>query len=175
MRKSDHMLAICSSKTEGLTIRGHSQIKGEMPINWLSTFGDVETNSNTTRKKEHTKGSHGKRITKSPNLRWLKEKNGKTKQKNQWREDCQNCSYQLSFVTRLSVAGTTGYLIGRMQNTTSETSDDKEPVADVDENSGVAIISKYYAASQSGDAYGSFEITYTVTPVIYTAEIKASL
>src|SRR5574344_2856389 len=81
----------------------------------------------------------------------------------------------LASLLALGVAGTTGYLIGRMQNTTSETSDDKEPVADVNENSGVAITSKYYAASQSGDAYGSFEITYTVTPVIYTAEIKASL
>lgn len=75
----------------------------------------------------------------------------------------------------LGVAGTTGYLIGRMQNTASETNDEKEPVADVDENSGVAIISKYNAANQSGDAYGSFEITYTVTPVIYTDEIKAEL
>src|SRR5574344_1238169 len=79
MRKSAHTLVICSSKTEGLIIREHFQIKEETPINWLSTFGDVVMNSNTTRKKEHTKGSHGKRKTRNLNLKWLK---GKTKWKN---------------------------------------------------------------------------------------------
>lgn len=77
----------------------------------------------------------------------------------------------------LASAGCVGYTIGRALTIQEmEKKEDKEPVAEVEEGSVIKVQTRFYAATASDtDAYGHYEITYKVDPVIYTDEIEAKL
>jgi hypothetical protein len=86
------------------------------------------------------------------------------------------CLIALGSLAVLAGTGTIGYVIGRADAAKAqEKEDDAEPSAEVTEAMGIKLQTKYHAQNAAGDAYGSYEITYKVDPVIFTDTIEAEL
>jgi len=83
----------------------------------------------------------------------------------------------ISALCCLAGAGCFGYFLGRASAQREQTKvQDSEPVAEIESSDGITVQARYYAANPaSTDAYGYYEITYKVDPVIFTDEIEAKL
>jgi hypothetical protein len=68
-----------------------------------------------------------------------------------------------------------GVVVGNNQSANAQKQAEEQTTAEIIQSKGVSVKAAFNPATNNGDTYGSYVVTYTVNPVIYTDEIMAKI